>query len=192
MLALVECVRTGGYHAEKGRFTTYITPFLDGAMRRHLECSMGTLALDRDSMSLVRKVQSLHHRDGKEIGEICELLGVSYHAAARAIAYPTHFFSVNDLQSPEDDGDVFEWFASSQLSRISRRRCDPCGDYGVPARRVPAAFQEGAGHPWPVLRCVRPSQDGFAGDRCAKPDERVRRRESQGSGVEAFTGPVPG
>lgn len=117
MLALVECVRTGGYHAEKGRFTTYITPFLDGAMRRHLECSMGTLALDRDSMSLARKVQSLHHRDGKEIGEICELLGVSYHAAARAIAYPTHFFSVNDLQSPEDDGDVFEWFASSQLSR---------------------------------------------------------------------------
>ena len=51
-LALVECVRTGGYHAEKGRFTTYITPFLDGAMRRHLECSMGTLTLDRDSMGL--------------------------------------------------------------------------------------------------------------------------------------------
>lgn len=76
--------------------------------------------------------------------------------------------------------------------RISRRRCDPCGDYGVPARRAPAVFQEGAGHPWPVLRCVWPSQDGFAGDRCAKPDERVRRRESQGSGVEAFTGPVPG
>lgn len=54
-LALVECVRTGSYDAEKGRFTTYITPFLDGAMRRHLECSMGTLSLDRDSMSLVRK-----------------------------------------------------------------------------------------------------------------------------------------
>ena len=47
-LALVECVRAGGYDAEKGRFTTYVTPFLDGAMRRHLECSMGTLALDRD------------------------------------------------------------------------------------------------------------------------------------------------
>lgn len=46
MLALVECVRTVGSHAEKGRFTTYITPFLDGAMRRHPECSMGTLALD--------------------------------------------------------------------------------------------------------------------------------------------------
>ena len=52
-LALVECVRAGGYDAEKGRFTTYVTPFLDGAMRRHLECSMGTLTLDRDSMGLV-------------------------------------------------------------------------------------------------------------------------------------------
>ncbi|MFQ6977518.1 MAG: hypothetical protein ACLRSD_11485 [Oscillibacter sp.] len=26
-LALVECVRAGGYDAEKGRFTTYVTPF---------------------------------------------------------------------------------------------------------------------------------------------------------------------
>ena len=48
-LALVECARTGSYDAGKGQFTTYVIPFLDGAMRRHLECSMGTLTLDRDS-----------------------------------------------------------------------------------------------------------------------------------------------
>lgn len=34
-------------------------------MRRHLEASMGTLSLDRDSMGLVRKAQMLYHRDGK-------------------------------------------------------------------------------------------------------------------------------
>ncbi len=77
-LALVECVRASGYDARKGRFTTYITPFLDGAMRRHLERSMGTLALDRDSMGLVRKVQRLYYQEGKEPGEICVSLGISF------------------------------------------------------------------------------------------------------------------
>ena len=115
-LALVECVWAGGYDAEKGRFTTYITPFLDGAMRRHLECSMGTLALDRDSMGLVRKAQRLYYQEEKEPSEICVSLGISFRAVARAITYPTHFFSVYDLQSPDDGNDIFEWLASTRLS----------------------------------------------------------------------------
>ena len=115
-LALVECIRAGGYDAEKGRFTTYVTPFLDGAMRRHLECSMGTLALDRDSMGLVRKAQRLYYQEGKEPSEICASLGISLRAVARAITYPTHFFSVYDLQGPDDDGDIFERLASTRLS----------------------------------------------------------------------------
>ena len=115
-LALVECVWTGGYDAEKGRFTTYVTPFLDGAMRRHLECSMGTLALDRDSMGLVRKAQRLYYQEGKEPSEVCASLGISFRAIARAITYPTHFFSVYDLQGPDDDGDIFERLASTRLS----------------------------------------------------------------------------
>lgn len=115
-LALVECVRAGGYDAEKGRFTTYVTPFLDGAMRRHLECSMGTLSLDRDSMGLVRKAQRLYYQEGKEPREICASLGIPFRAAARAITYPTHFFSVYDLQSPGDDRDIFDQLASTRLS----------------------------------------------------------------------------
>ena len=115
-LALVECVRAGGYDAEKGRFTTYVTPFLDGAMRRHLERSMGTLALDRDSMGLVRKAQRLYYQEGKEPSEICASLGIPFRAVARAITYPTHFFSVYDLQGPDDDGDIFDRLASTRLS----------------------------------------------------------------------------
>ena len=115
-LALVECVRAGGYDAEKGRFTTYVAPFLDGAMRRHLECSMGTLALDRDSMGLVRKAQRLYYQEGEEPSEICASLGIPFRAAARAITYRTHFFSVYDLQGPDGDGDIFERLASTRLS----------------------------------------------------------------------------
>lgn len=77
-LALVECIRTGSYKTEKGRFTTYVTPFLDGAMRRHLECSMGTLSLDRDSMGLVRKMQRLYYQEGKNLARsVCPLESLS-------------------------------------------------------------------------------------------------------------------
>ena len=107
-LALIECVRNGGYDSSKGAFGTYVVPFLDGAMRRLLEASMGTLSLDRDSMGLVRKAQMLYHRDGKEMSEIAGELGVSLAEVARAVAYPTHFFSVYDLPIPEEDGDIFE------------------------------------------------------------------------------------
>ena len=115
-LALVECIRAGNYDAERGRFTTYVTPFLDGAMRRHLERSMGTLALDRDSMGLVRKAQRLYYQEGKEPSEICMSLGIPFRAVVRAITYPTHFFSVYDLQDPDDDGDVYERLTTNRLS----------------------------------------------------------------------------
>ena len=115
-LALVECVRASNYDAERGRFTTYVTPFLDGAMRRHLERSMGTLALDRDTMGLVRKAQNRYHQKGQSVAEIAEALGIAFHAAARAIAYPTHFFSVYDLQDPDDNGDILEQLTSNRLS----------------------------------------------------------------------------
>lgn len=116
MLALIECARNGGYDSSKGAFGTYIVPFLDGAMRRHLESSMGILSLDRGSMGLVRKAQMFYHRDGKEMSEIAEELGVSLSEAARAVAYPTHFFSVYDLPIPEEDGDIFEYLMSDRLS----------------------------------------------------------------------------
>lgn len=116
MLALIECARNGGYDSSKGAFGTYIVPFLDGAMRRHLESSMGILSLDRGSMGLVRKAQMFYHRDGKEMSEIAKELGVSLSEAARAVAYPTHFFSVYDLPIPEEDGDIFEYLMSDRLS----------------------------------------------------------------------------
>lgn len=130
-LALVECVRTGGYDAEKGRFSTYITSFLDGAMRRHLECSMGTLSLDRDSMALVRKAQNRYYQKGESVEEISKALGISFPAAAKAIAYPTHFFSVYDLQDPEEDGDILErltpgWLSGSPEETVIRSLTMEC------------------------------------------------------------------
>ena len=67
-------------------------------------------------LGLVRKAQMLYHRDGKEMSEIAGELGVSLAEVARAVAYPTHFFSVYDLPIPEEDGDIFEYLMSDRLS----------------------------------------------------------------------------
>lgn len=112
-LALIDCVRGGGYDSAKGSFTTYVTPFLDGAMRRHLESSMGSLSLDRDSMALVRRAQALYHREGKELNEIAEALGISVREATRAVVYPTHFLSVYELTDPGADGDPYDSLPAS-------------------------------------------------------------------------------
>lgn len=120
MLTLVECARGGGYDSFKGVFGTSIVPFLNEAMRRHLESSMGTLSLDRDSMGLVRKAQMLYHRDGKDIRKIAEDLSISQSEAARAAAYPTHFFSIYDLLTPEGDGDIFEYLQGHRLSASAK------------------------------------------------------------------------
>ena len=58
----------------------------------------------------------LYHRDGKEMSEIAGELSVSLAEVAKAVAYPTHFFSVYDLPIPEEDGDIFEYLMSDRLS----------------------------------------------------------------------------
>ena len=90
-----------------------MTPFVDAAMRRHLEASIGPLSLDPKSMALVRKAQRLRETDGLSIIEIAKELNISEEEAAKHIAYPTHFCSVYDADNHEDDGDVFDYIAES-------------------------------------------------------------------------------
>ena len=114
MLAFIECIRSGRYDSELGSLTTYAVPFIDGAMRRHLESSLGTLSLDRGSMTQVRRVQRLHYGQGKSMVDIAEELGISEPEAAKHAVYPTHFLSVHDLTDADEDNDVFYYIAEDR------------------------------------------------------------------------------
>ena len=114
MTAFLECIRSGKYDSAQGALTTYTVPFIDGAMRRHFEKSLGTLSLDRDSMALVRRVQQLHDGLGKDVKEVAKRLGISVSEASKHIAYPTHFFSVYDLADRDEDGDIFDYIAEDR------------------------------------------------------------------------------
>ena len=97
-LELIERIRAGGYERSQGVLITYLIPFSDGAMRRYLESNMGTMAIDRDSMTLVRKAQMLYYREDKSVQDIAEILEITPQEAQRYINYATHFFSTEDLE----------------------------------------------------------------------------------------------
>lgn len=121
MTAFIECVCGGKYNPEF-MLTTYVVPFIDGAMRRYLESSAGTLAIDRDSMTIVRRAQELYHMQRKSVAEIAAELGIPAEVVAGHIAYATHFLSVYDLVrhgNDDDDGgdnnDVYDYIAEQTM-----------------------------------------------------------------------------
>ena len=118
MTTFLECIRSGRYDSAQGALTTYVVPFIDGAMRRHFEKNLGTLSLDRDSMALVRRAQQLHDGFGKDTKEVAEQLGISVPEAVKHIAYPTHFFSVYDLADRDEDNDVFDYIAEDRTNAM--------------------------------------------------------------------------
>lgn len=131
MLAFIECVRSDRYDSSAGLLTTYVVPFIDGAMRRFLEVCMGTLSLSRDSMTLVRRAQELWNTTQMNVTDIASELGISVHEAARHLRYPTHFLSVYDLADSDDGNDVFDYFAADELTAppetiVFRRLCIEC------------------------------------------------------------------
>ena len=113
MVAFIECVRGGRYDPAQGTLAAFVTPFIEAAMRRHLERSLGTLSLDPRSMALVRKAKRLRNVDGLSDTEIAEKLNIPEAEVRKAIAYSTHFQSIYDLAA-DDDGDVYDYITDSE------------------------------------------------------------------------------
>ncbi len=113
MTAFIECVRGGRYDPAQGTLTAFVTPFIESAMRRHMESSLGTLSLNPRSMALVRKAKRLRNTDGLSDAEIAEELNISEAEVRKAIAYSTHFQSIYDL-TLDDDSDVYDYITDSE------------------------------------------------------------------------------
>lgn len=121
MTSFIECVRGGGYEPNRGKLTTYVYPFVEGAMRRYLESSMGTLAIDRDSMTLVRKVQEMYHAQQKSAKEIASEFEIPIWLITKHIDYATHFLSIYDCVKHGDDdatsyeNDIYDYIAEQKM-----------------------------------------------------------------------------
>ena len=107
-LELLTRIQSREYDESRAALTTYLYPHLKGRMTRWLEQNIGCMALSKDEMTAVRRVQSLYHATWKDACEIAEELGVSEARVSRYVHYNTHFLGVHDLVPEGYDGDPYE------------------------------------------------------------------------------------
>ena len=90
------------YNPAQGKFTTYIFPFLEGAMRRWMETNLGCLSVSKDDMERIRTIQRAYHSEGKTVCQIAEENGLSEETVRRDLNYNTHLLPLSDLNDPDE------------------------------------------------------------------------------------------
>ena len=100
-LAFLELLHSETYDPEKGRFSTYLYPQLQGAMFRYLEKNTGIIPLSKYQMNLVRKAQRLYHEASLAVDAVAAELGISPARAAQLINFNTHSISFEELYEEE-------------------------------------------------------------------------------------------
>lgn len=116
IVALGEVIAGGQYDPEKAALSTYVYPFIKGAMLRWLETNVGIVALSRHNMQKIRQVQKLYYEDCYTTEEICREMNLSQAKVSQLLSYNTHPISVEQLMeegslSPEEFvplGDMYQ------------------------------------------------------------------------------------
>jgi len=106
-LAMFQKIRERDYDEVKGKFSTYIYPYIKGALYRYLEQNTGNISLTKDQSEVLRKAQAMY-AEGYAVEDIAAELGISITITAELIRYNTHFLSVYDFvpdERLEEDGD---------------------------------------------------------------------------------------
>lgn len=98
IVALVEVIAGGQYDPEQAAFSTYVYPFIKGAMLRWLETNVGIVALSQHNMQKIRQVQKLYYETCYTPEEICKKMNLSQAKVSQLLSYNTHPISVEQLK----------------------------------------------------------------------------------------------
>ena len=99
-VALIEAIRSNRYAPDAGKFSTYVYPFVKGAMHRWLENNIGAVAVSKHEMQKVRQAQQMYN-EGSPINEITQSMKLSEAQLSQLLNYNTHVLSLDQLI--EDD-----------------------------------------------------------------------------------------
>lgn len=106
-VTLIEAVRSDRYSPDTAKFSTYVYPFIKGAMYRWLENNIGALGVSKHEMKKVRQAQRMYH-ERTPVNEIAQSMHLSELEAAWLINYNTHALSMEQLIEEEfssEDGE---------------------------------------------------------------------------------------
>ena len=79
--------------------TTYVYPFIKGAMHRWLEKNVDAVAISRRNMKYIRQVRTMYYDHGLSAEEIARKLKVSEADVASYLEYNKRRLSLDDLES---------------------------------------------------------------------------------------------
>ena len=99
-VALIEVIRSDRYAPDAGKFSTYVYPFIKGAMHRWLENNIGAVAVSKHEMQKVRQAQQMYN-EGIPINEIIQSMKLTEAQLSQLLNYNTHALSLDQLI--EDD-----------------------------------------------------------------------------------------
>lgn len=97
VLAFGEAI--SGYDEAKGMLTTYVYPFIKGAMHRWLEKNVDAVAVSRRNMEYIRQVRTMYYDHGLSAPEIARKLKISGADVASYLEYNKCRLSLEDLEA---------------------------------------------------------------------------------------------
>lgn len=105
-LAMMEAISSGNYDENKGMFTTYVYPFIKGAMYRWLEKNVASVEVSRQTMAIIQKVRQMCYDYGTPAPEIARVLKISEAEVAKHLAWNTDPVTIEDLENEKKMPDV--------------------------------------------------------------------------------------
>ncbi len=128
MMEFFRVIDLKGYEPAQGKFTTYIYPFLEGAMRRWMETNIGCLSVSKDDMERIRAVQRAYHGEGKTVRQIAEERGLDEETVQRDLNYNTHLLPLSDLADPDETASGLLMIEDDRLPVDEEAYRRVCGD----------------------------------------------------------------
>lgn len=98
VLAFSEVISSGKYDESLGKLTTYVYPFIKGAMHRWLEKNVDVVSATRQAVKYVRQVRLMYYDHGTPPAEIARSLKISEADVAMYLEFNKRHLSVDDLE----------------------------------------------------------------------------------------------
>lgn len=99
VLAFSEAISGGKYEEHLGKLTTYVYPFIKGAMHRWLEKNVDAVAASRQTMKYVRQVRLMYYDHGTPPAEIARELKITEADVAMYLEFNKRHISLDDLEA---------------------------------------------------------------------------------------------
>ncbi len=103
VLAFGEVISSGKYDESLGKLTTYVYPFIKGAMHRWLEKNVDAVTATRQTMKYIRQVRLMYYDHGTAPAEIARTLNISEADVAMYLEFNKRHLSLDDLKEEYEE-----------------------------------------------------------------------------------------